>query len=99
MRRQPVNNGTWFDLNAAQEFDEKTHWNGQNHISDATGSQWEHETLYRTKSKCWVLYSHSDWQGSEDEWEQIDDSDAATWLVANGHEHPDVAEAIAELEI
>ena len=50
MRRQALTDGTgrWFDLDAAKRFDEATIWDGRNRISLATGSQWDHEALYRT---------------------------------------------------
>lgn len=38
-------------------------WNGSNHISQATGSQWEHESLLRTAGGWWVLHRWSQWQG------------------------------------
>ena len=45
MRRQATTDGSgsWFDLDKAESFEEETQWNGNNHISKATGSQWEHE--------------------------------------------------------
>jgi len=91
--------GKWFDEDKAEVFNEDTDWDGNNHISCATGSQWNHETLYRTKSKRWVLNWWSQWQGSTARYTEIDDEAAAAWLVRNGHEHPDVAEQITALEL
>lgn len=101
MNRQPLTDesGTWFDLDTAESFDEDTWWNGNNHISSATASQWEHERLYRTKSKRWVLRHWSQWQGTAETWEEIDDAAAAAWLVRNDDTHPDVTEEIVVLEI
>ena len=100
MQRQAIDGGAaWFDIDAADRIDEKTNWDGRNHISLATGSQWEHEVLWRTKSKKWVLNSYSQRQGSIETWEQISDERAASWLIANEREHPDAAEEIAKLEI
>ena len=99
MKRQSLSDGQWFDLDAAEKFEEATWWNGSNQISEATGSQWEHEALYRTKSKRWVLNAWSQRQGHGETWEVIDDDSAARWLVKNGEDHPDAAEQIAELEV
>ncbi len=81
--------GRWFDPEAAVEFCEATRWNGNNHISRATGSQWIHETLYYTKGGRWILYRSSQWQGSLPSYEPIEESDAVTWLINNEHTDPD----------
>lgn len=91
--------GRWFDRSKAEQFDEDTYWNGSNMISRATGSQWDHETLYRTVGKQWIVYRTSGWQGVTDRYELIDDETAAKWLVENGHENPDVAAQIEALEV
>ena len=81
--------GGWFDKDKAEKFEEDTFWNGSNHISKATGSQWAHEELYRTASGNWVLYSWSQMQGSVDTWEHIDGRDATSWLIENDHDVPE----------
>lgn len=75
--------GKWFDNDSAVRFGEHTNWNGNNHISVNTGSQWGHEALYYTKSGNWVLNSWSDWQGSTEEYVIISESDAVRWLCVN----------------
>ena len=82
--------GTIVDTkNAAEKWEEETDWNGNNHISRATGSQWSHETLYRSaKGRYYVVHS-SQWQGSTDSAEVIDEQEAARWLLANDHELPE----------
>ncbi len=57
MKRQAIDGGGWFDREAATKFQESTHWNGSNHISNATGSQWNHEALYCTRRGVYVLTS------------------------------------------
>lgn len=91
--------GKWFDQEKAEEFSEGTEWDGNNHISLATRSQTEHEMLYRTKSGRWVLRKWSQWQGSIETWEEIDDIEAAKWLVRNEHDSNIVRKEIDELEI
>lgn len=93
--------GRWFYSNKAKKWDEDTYWNGNNHISRATGSQWDHEILYRTKGGIYVLHRWSQWQGSGESYEEISRADAATWLSQNDHdtEGSGVEEEHAALEI
>jgi hypothetical protein len=79
MRRQALTDGSgWFDLDSAERFDEATIWDGRNRISLATGSQWDHEALYRTANGRWVKHWWSQWQGTV--------AEAAAWLVQNGYD-------------
>lgn len=71
MKRINVSDGTWFNEETATEYPENTYWNGNNHISLATGSQWDHELLYCTKGGAWVLHRWSQWQGSGASYERI----------------------------
>lgn len=103
MHRQPIDDGGWFNRDAATPFDESDYFDGRNRISTATGSQWEHETLYLTRTGVYVLHHRSQWQGSHDTWMRVDAAAAADWLVRNGHEapagHPAIADAIRALEV
>jgi len=85
MRRQALTDGTgrWFDLDAAERFDEATIWDGQNRISLATKSRWDHECLYKTRGGRWIRHWWSQWQGTVDRWEEISEAEAAAWLVRN----------------
>lgn len=87
----------WFDADAADTFDENTRWDGSNHISVATGSQWDHEMLYRTSGGRWVLHTWSQWQGSTPTYRFITADHAHTWLMANDHDNA-VLEHIGPLE-
>jgi len=92
--------GRWFDAERAEVFEEATWWDGRNHRSCATGSQWEHEALYRTASGRWVLHHWSQYQGVPDRWEEIDAEEAARWLSINGHDpHPACAAEYAALDL
>ena len=92
--------GHWFDTDKAEHFDESTYFNGQNHISNATGDQWTHQRLYRTTSGRWILNSWSQWQGSSESYEEISNEEAAKWFVRNEHKpHTACAEQYAALEI
>ena len=80
--------GRWFDDDCTC-FDESTRWNGNNHISCATGSQWNHEALYYTRSGRWVLYAWSQWQGSLPTYCSIDESEAVAWLIQQEYFDPE----------
>lgn len=75
--------GRWFETKSAEKFDESSWHDGQNFISRATGSQWDHEALYRTASGVWILNHWSQWQGSRETYEQVDDTTAVAWLIRN----------------
>jgi hypothetical protein len=92
--------GRWFDGEKAEKFEEATRWNGQNNVSLATGDQFLHEVLYRTSGGRWILHSWSQWQGSSESYEEIDNDRAAIWLVTNKHEaHESCRAEVAALEI
>ncbi len=93
MSRIALSDGSgWFDAEKAVKFEEATFWNGNNHISRATGSQWEHEALYFTRANRWVLNEWSQRQGSIEAYREIDVAEAAQWLVENER-----SDALAEL--
>lgn len=85
MTRVTLTDGTghWFDDEKAAKFSEDTWWNGNNHISWATGSQWDHEALFYTSSGRWVLNSWSQYQSEMDTYEEIDEAEAIRWLCNN----------------
>jgi len=83
MTRQVLDDGGWFDADRAEQWEEATRWDGNNHISRATGSQWAHECLYRTRKGVWVLHAWSQWQGSTPRWHRVSAPDAIAWLLRN----------------
>lgn len=100
MGRQALDDGRWFNTGKAEKFEESTFWNGNNHISRATRTQWDHEALYRTKGGRWILHSWSQWQGSRESWSEISNDEAARWLVKNEHEaHSACSAEHAALEV
>ena len=84
--------GQWFDPSKAQRWDEATWWDGSNHVSRATGSQWDHEALFRTGGGAWIVNRWSQWQGSRESYQEVRPSEAAIWLVRNEHDVPDELE-------
>lgn len=85
MKRIPLGDGKWFNPSTAKQYQEDTHHDGRNHISVNTGTQWDHQSLYRTKGGTYVLCEWSDWQGSIERYGIMDEKSADDWLVANGH--------------
>jgi hypothetical protein len=96
MARFQMDDGTVVDTkNATQSWDEETEWDGRNHISKATGSQWLHQTLYRSRKGRFYVVHESQYQGSRPHAEWVSSHEAARWLLANEHELP---EELAALE-
>ena len=99
MARYRMDDGTVIDTaNATQSWDEATRWDGHNHISIPTGSQWNHETLYRSRKGRYYIQHQSQWQGSTPSAEWVSNRSAASWLLTNDHELPaDLAEMANEI--
>lgn len=71
----------WFDDCCCKAvFEENTYFNGHNHISKATGSQWIHETLYFTAKESWVIMHSGNCQTT---YSKINKTQAAQWLMQN----------------
>lgn len=101
MARYQMEDGTVIDTSKAkQTWTEDTNWNGNNHISVNTGSQWAHEQLYLSAKGRYYLESWSDYQGSLPSCGFISEEDAARWLMRNNEELPEslasYADAISE---
>lgn len=97
MKRQAIGDGHWFDLDAAEQIGEGTRFDGRNHVSLATGGQWEHESLYVTRTGRFVLNHWSQWVGSPETWEEITPKEAAAWLVRCEKDAAELPEAAARL--
>lgn len=74
--------GLWFDADKAEVYNEKKEWDGRNHISLATNSQFEHECIYVTKGGRFILRHSSDYQGRRSTYEIIDEHKAAAWFTS-----------------
>lgn len=85
--------------NATAKWDEDRNHDGSNWISVATGSQWAHERLHRSRKGRYYIESWSNHQGSREHAEWISNRAAAVWLRTNGHELPDdLASLLDEIE-
>lgn len=97
MTRYRMDDGTVVDTeNATKSWKENTRWDGRNHISVATGSQWEHQQLHRSRKGRYYLERWSQWEGSTPRAEWISKHTAASWLLANEQEIPADLQAEAE---
>jgi len=97
MARYRMSDGMVVDTtNASQQWDEATRWDGRNHISVPTGSQWEHQTLYRSRRGRYYIVHTSQWQGSTDAAEWVSHEEAARWLILNEHDLPDELQDLAQ---
>lgn len=82
-----LDDGRTADLTDADKWDEDTYWDGNNNVSCATGSQWNHETLHRTKRGSWIIWHTSQVQGTPSGYRECENP--VHWLTANGHDLPD----------
>lgn len=90
MARYRMDDDTVVDTAAAkQSWDEATRFDGSNQISVATGSQWEHQELHKSRKGRYYIVRWSQWQGTTASAEWISKRAAAAWLVVNNHEVPD----------
>lgn len=97
MARYRMDDGTVVDTeNATMHFEEDTYFDGSNRISKATGDQWTHQDLYRSRKGRYYVVHSSQWQGSRDHAEWVSKREAARWLALNGHDIPEELRKDAE---
>jgi len=96
MARYRVENTIVNTDNAVRSWEEATRWDGSNHISKATGTQWDHETLYKSRKGRYYVEHTSQWQGSTPRAEWLSPEAATRWLLQNDHELPEDLEQYAD---
>lgn len=74
---------------ATQSWEEARDHDGNNFISRATGTQWDHETLYRSRKGRFYKECTSAYQGSTPHAEWVSPEEAVRWFVLNDHEVPE----------
>lgn len=90
MAKYRMDDGTVVDTNKAQQnWGEESDWDGSNHISRATGSQWHHETLYKSRKGRYYVEHTSNWQGSRPHVEWVSPEEATRWLLLMGYKLPE----------
>jgi len=89
--------GTVVDTaNASEQWDEQTDWNGNNLISRATSSQWDHQSLFRSRRGRYYIVHNSQWQGSMPRAEWVSEQEATRWLLLMEYDLPDDLEKFAD---
>ena len=93
--------GTIVDTDrASATWPERKDSDGRNLISRATGSQWEHQQLHRSRRGRYYLECWSQWQGSRAHAEWISPEEAARWLLMMDEDIPadlqEAAESVSE---
>jgi hypothetical protein len=92
-----MEDGTVVDTDkASKHYEEGSYHDGSNWISKATGGQWTHEDLYRSRKGRYYVVHSSQWQGSHDHAEWVSKQEAARWLTLNDHELPEELVKVAE---
>lgn len=86
MARYRMMDGTVVDTNKAVAFwEEGRWWNGSIHLSKATGSQWHHQQLYKSRKGRYYL-EHTNYEGRIPHVEWVSPQEACRWLIANEHD-------------
>ena len=101
MARYRMDDGTVVDTdNATRHYEEKQYHDGSNFISKATGDQWQHQDLYRSRKGRYYLETCPRINGQQAHAEWVSKQEAARWLTLNEHEIPEelkeVVEAVTE---
>lgn len=86
--RPAQGNGQRLEEEGRPDLRGMTRYDGNNHISVNTGSQWHHETLYRSSKGRYYLEATSDYSGSIPEVRFLEAPEAAAWPLANSLELP-----------
>jgi hypothetical protein len=81
---------------ASKSWEEDTRFDGHNQISIPTGSQWEHQTLYRSRRGRYYIEHTSRWRGPLPLAEWISNESATTWLLLNEHSLPDDLQSLED---
>ena len=90
MARYKMEDGTIVDTDkASKDWQESSDWDGRNHISRNTGSQWHYQHLYRSRKGRYYMVRTSAYQGSMPSAEWISEMEAARWLLHNDEELPE----------
>ncbi len=86
MARYSMQDGSVVDTeNAKVRWNERSVWTFSTYVSKATGSEWEHETLYRGPRGQYYVEHTSEWQGSSPEADWVTPEEASHWLLANDY--------------
>ena len=97
MTRYRMDDGSIVDTErASAHWEEETDFDGHNRISRATGSQWHHQTLYRSRKGRYYVEHLSNWQGSRSHVEWVSPEEATRWLLWMEHPLPEDLQQYAD---
>lgn len=96
MARYRIDDTVIDTANSTAHYEEATFHDGRNLISKATGSQWTHQDLYRSRRGRYYVVHTSQIQGSRDTAEWVSEHEAARWLLANDHKLPEELRVVGE---
>jgi hypothetical protein len=97
MNRVTLGDGRWFDRDRAEAYEDDTRWDGHNHISLVTGSQFVRSTLWRTASGVWILETKGNYDTTYEF--PVREQEAFRWLIDNGHVAAVVESFLQEMEV
>lgn len=89
----------WFDIDAAEVFEQGTMWDGNNKVGVITRSQFVDECLYRTAGGRWVLHhdGHRAYNGPIT-YRFISADEARDWLIRSEVNEEAIGEFFGPLE-
>ena len=97
MARYRMEDGTVVDTdNSSAHWEPAKDFNGSNMIDRSTGSQWHHQTLYRSRKGRYYLVHDSQMQGYKAHAEWISEQEATRWLLHQEIELPEDLAKFAE---
>jgi hypothetical protein len=85
MSKYKMDDGVVVDTDRAQRtWTEARHFDGRNHVA-ATGGQWAHQRLLKSRKGRYYIEHWSQWQGTTASASWISTREAAAWLITNEH--------------
>lgn len=84
----------WYDSDKSEGWSEGTRWDGDDTVSRATGSQYDHEELRRTAGGRWIVHSWSQWEGRGTRDRFLVDPEALDWLVKNRYPSEEIHQIV-----
>ena len=94
--------GTLYMGAVVEQFREDVRWDGHNWISTATGNQFNHEQINRTRRGKYYLVKWSQWEGVRTRAVALSLAEVALWVIRAGYlpadcGDPELAAKVKEL--
>ena len=89
MSRYKMDGGGVVDTNnASLSWREARRYDGNNMVSQTTGSQWHHERLHRSRKGRYYIEYWNACEGGRSTADWVSHRSAAAWLILNDHDLP-----------